>query len=276
METHERKFTGVFIPAWVIDLRLPLQAEKLYSIILSLQGADGCYASTRYLGDQLNVNERQAREWLRLLREAELIYTVRVDGRRRWIKARLDTPAVPPPGRPAENCRADRQETAGQPGDISPTDIIDDSKGNKSEGKTLHALARDIFLYQYREWVGQDFPYWDGKAAGGLSALLKQLRAYVQKHRVAMKPDAPALTDAELLDQLDGFLVKVGLLTEEDGFILDNFNPNYLSGSFNKLVTTLTNRANGTEQRYRQARDRQRAHDRQQGWADLLRAARGL
>lgn len=282
MDTNEtRKFTGIFLPAWVLDLSLPPQAEKLYCIVLALQGSEGCYASSRYLGEQIGTSERQAQAWIKLLRERGLVRIGKADGRRRWLVAMLDNPNLPKGeaglrGSPEENRGADPRKTSPQPRNKPRTYNKEDNKGDNMEGKTLHSIARSIFTFHYKHWVDAEYPYWDGKDAGGLASLLKKLRSITEAHREETKPGAPPLTDEELLDNFDSFLTKVGMLGAEDEFILNNFSPAFLNSSFNKLVTTLRNKANGNyKERLRQARAALRANDRAQQWGELLKHARG-
>lgn len=280
---NQRKFTGIFLPAWVLDLHLPSQAEKLYCIILALQGSEGCFASSRYLGDQIGTTERQAQTWIKLLRERGLVRIGKADGRRRWLVATLDNPNLPKGeaglrGSPEENRGAAPQETSPQPRRKPRTYIKEDSKlDNKKDEppqRTVHSLAKDIFLFHYKHWVEADYPYWEGKDAGGLSSLLKKVRTIAEAHREETRPGSPPLTEVELLDNFDSFLTKVGLLGAEDEFILNNFTPAYINGQFNKLVTSLRNKANGNyKERLRQTRAALRANDRAQQWGELLNFA---
>lgn len=279
--TQNRKFTGVFLPAWVMDMNLPTKAEKLYCIILALQGGEGCFASSQYLGDSLGCSRRQAQEWIKYLTDRGLVRASRSNGRQRWLVAVMDNPSLPIGD--AETRTSDVKKPAHQLRGKPRAYNIEDSKGDKdtpTEAKppagSIHSIAKDIFKFHYQHWVEAEYPYWDGKDAGGLSRLLKQVRTIAEAHRAETKPDAPPLTDVELLDNFDAFLTKVGLLGAEDEFIINNFSPAFISGSFNKLVTTLRNKANGNyKERLRQTRAALRANDRAQQWGDLLKFAGG-
>lgn len=79
----EPKFTGVWIPAGVFQLKqISLTAKVLYGVIEALDGDDGCFASNAWLSRHLGLEERQIRNILLELTDACLIRREQVDGRR--------------------------------------------------------------------------------------------------------------------------------------------------------------------------------------------------
>ena len=79
----EPKFTGVWIPAGVFQLKtISLTAKVVYGVVEALDGDDGCFASNAYLSRHLGLEERQIRNILGELTDACLIRREQVNGRR--------------------------------------------------------------------------------------------------------------------------------------------------------------------------------------------------
>lgn len=79
----EPKFTGVWIPAGVFQLKqISLTAKVLYGVIEALDGDDGCFASNAWLSRHLGLEERAIRYILAELTDACLIRREQVNGRR--------------------------------------------------------------------------------------------------------------------------------------------------------------------------------------------------
>lgn len=87
METHERKFTGFWMPRdiWEHPDLLPLE-KFLWAEILSFEGKDGCYASNKYLAKILRCSEKYIGKMVKKLKDLRLIYQHSFDGRRRYLK----------------------------------------------------------------------------------------------------------------------------------------------------------------------------------------------
>jgi hypothetical protein len=79
----EPKFTGVWIPAGVFQhSAISITAKVVYGVVDALDNDDGCFASNAYLSRHLGLQERQLRNLLKELDDANLIVREDVDGRR--------------------------------------------------------------------------------------------------------------------------------------------------------------------------------------------------
>jgi len=79
----EPKFTGVWIPAGVFQhSAISITAKVVYGVVDALDNDDGCFASNTYLSRHLGLQERQLRNLLKELDDANLIVREEVDGRR--------------------------------------------------------------------------------------------------------------------------------------------------------------------------------------------------
>jgi len=112
-ETHEKKFTGWWIPAYVVEL---LQDKTISKSELLLLGAihgftdkgKGCYASNEYLGKLIGVSASRIGYLVNHLKELGLVKQTKFDGRHRWIITRWD---VPPKEISDQNNEADSVKT---------------------------------------------------------------------------------------------------------------------------------------------------------------------
>lgn len=86
-ENNQRNFIGVWIPKhiWERNDIKPL-AKMLWAEITALEKEEGCFASNAYLADFLGVTERYIKELISELKEKKLLYQVKFDGKRRWLK----------------------------------------------------------------------------------------------------------------------------------------------------------------------------------------------
>lgn len=88
-ETHKRQCTGVWLPVEVLDDESLIPTDKILLVeIDSLRGEnnEGCFASNEYLGRHVNLSPRGVETAIRRLKDKGLIYQVKFDGRRRWLK----------------------------------------------------------------------------------------------------------------------------------------------------------------------------------------------
>ena len=125
-ETHEFKFTGVWIPKEVVfDERLSFLEMMLYSVIHSLEGDEGCFASNAYLAKMCRRSEVQIGAAVSKLKKYGYVYQAKFDGRKRWLKV----------GRPAENHGSDSLKTRRQTHEKQGVDNIDDTIVDRIEEK---------------------------------------------------------------------------------------------------------------------------------------------
>lgn len=83
-----RKFKGIWIPKEIwLDTDLPMMAKILWAELNSLHDNEngGCYASNEYLTNFLQITERRIQQLLKILKEKELIESIKSDGRIRKI-----------------------------------------------------------------------------------------------------------------------------------------------------------------------------------------------
>lgn len=90
-ETHERKFTGWFIPVHIVDLydadELTLKEAILLAIIDSLSHPEkGCFASNEYLGKRIKLIATEVSRVISKLKKMGLLVQISFDGRRRYLK----------------------------------------------------------------------------------------------------------------------------------------------------------------------------------------------
>lgn len=77
------KFTGVWIPSAVFSHKgISMTAKVVYGVIDGLDNDDGCFASNAYLSEHLGLCERQLRNILKELDDANLIARTEIGGRR--------------------------------------------------------------------------------------------------------------------------------------------------------------------------------------------------
>ena len=153
----EPKFTGVWIPAGVFQTStVSLTAKVVYGVVEALDNDDGCFASNAYLSRHLGLGERQVRNILQELDEANLITRVDVDGRR-VIRTVEKTAIVKALGE-AKNCLGGRKNIATGGGNKLPTYNKEDNKGDKDTGKELGWIVclpfgSEAFIASWKSWV---------------------------------------------------------------------------------------------------------------------------
>lgn len=92
-EIHERKFRGVWIPAWIFDM---FENEKndlrprdilMYANIDSLhdEKKGGCWASNAYLGKRTGISEDLAGRVVNKLIRLGMVNNIGFDGRHRYL-----------------------------------------------------------------------------------------------------------------------------------------------------------------------------------------------
>jgi len=91
VETHERQFTGMWIPAEVVELfdddLINMKEMVLLATIHSFSKTQlGCFASNAYLGKTINVGEERIRQMIAHMKELRLLTQTKFDGRKRWLK----------------------------------------------------------------------------------------------------------------------------------------------------------------------------------------------
>jgi hypothetical protein len=153
----EPKFTGVWIPAGVFQTsKVSITAKVVYGVVEALDNDDGCFASNAYLSRHLGLGERQIRNILQELDEANLITRVEVDGRR-VIRTVEKTAVVKALGEEV-NCLGGRKNIATGGGKKLPTYNKEDNKSDKDTVKQQIWIARlpfgsEAFLTAWKSWV---------------------------------------------------------------------------------------------------------------------------
>lgn len=140
----EPKFTGVWIPAGVFQLKqISITAKVLYGVVEALDGDDGCFASNAWLSRHLGLEERQIRNLLGELTDACLIHRMEVNGRRvirtvekialdnAWASACVTKSEPVKELGEAMDCRGGRQKIATGGGKKLPTYNKEDNKEDK-------------------------------------------------------------------------------------------------------------------------------------------------
>ena len=153
----EPKFTGVWIPAGVFQLKtISLTAKVVYGVVEALDGDDGCFASNAYLSRHLGLEERQIRNILQELDEANLITRVDVGGRR--VINTVEKTAIVNALGEAKNCLGGRKNIATGGGKKLPTYNKEDNKGDKDTVQQQMWIVRlpfgsEAFLSAWKSWV---------------------------------------------------------------------------------------------------------------------------
>lgn len=123
----EPKFTGVWIPAGVFQTsKVSITAKVVYGVVEALDNEDGCFASNAYLSRHLGLGERQIRNILQELDEANLITRVEVNGRR--VIRTVEKMAVVKALGEEENCLGGRKNISTGGGKKLPTYSKEDNK----------------------------------------------------------------------------------------------------------------------------------------------------
>lgn len=90
MEQHSKQFTGWWIPAYAIELFEDRTINAKELILLAtvhsyVEKGEGCFASNRFLGEKIRVQESQIKKMISHLKELGLLMSSGFDGRRRWL-----------------------------------------------------------------------------------------------------------------------------------------------------------------------------------------------
>lgn len=167
----EPKFTGVWIPAGVFQLKtISLTSKVVYGVVEALDGDDGCFASNAYLSRHLGLEERQIRNILSELTDACLIRREQVNGRRviRTVeKIALDNAfanASVTKSEPvkeigeATDCHRGRQKIAVGGGNKLPTYSKDDNKEDRDTKEnapwvTPLPFESEAFSKAWMSWI---------------------------------------------------------------------------------------------------------------------------
>lgn len=153
----EPKFTGVWIPAGVFQhTTISITAKVVYGVVEALDNDDGCFASNAYLSRHLGLGERQVRNILQELDEANLITRVEVDGRR-VIRTVEKTAIVKALGE-ANNCLGGRKNIATGGGKKLPTYNKEDNKEYKDTKEPITWTVQmpfdsDEFSKAWMSWI---------------------------------------------------------------------------------------------------------------------------
>lgn len=153
----EPKFTGVWIPAGVFQhLTISITAKVVYGVVEALDNDDGCFASNAYLSRHLGLGERQVRNILQELDEANLITRVEVEGRR--VIRTVEKSAIVKALGEAKNCLGGRKNIATGGGKKLPTYNKEDNKGDKDTVQQQMWIVRlpfgsEAFMNAWKSWV---------------------------------------------------------------------------------------------------------------------------
>lgn len=132
----ERIVKGIWVPIEIWQDADLCWNEKVLLMEIDSFTSRGkeCYISNEYICDLLGVGERTARAYVSHLIERDLVRLVKFDGRVRYLESNL--PSLQ--GRPADNCRADRQKIAGQSGKKLPDTYSKDTGINRPKEKSIN------------------------------------------------------------------------------------------------------------------------------------------
>lgn len=217
----EPKFTGVWIPAGVFQhLTISITAKVVYGVVEALDNDDGCFASNAYLSRHLGLGERQIRNILGELDDANLITRVDIDGRR-VIRTVEKTAIVKALGE-ANNYLGGRKEIATGGGKKLPTYNKEDNKGDKDTGKELGWIVclpfgSDTFIASWKSWVAyrkeikkkltdssvqaqfKDFVLWgESKSIASIEQSIKQgWQGLFEPKQVSVKGNTKPLTASD-------------------------------------------------------------------------------
>jgi len=92
-ETPKPRFTGLFLPAEILELKKTLKLSYFELLLLSWVDAyynekyGGCFASNKHLSEKMGTEENTIAKGLTRLRKLKLIEDISFDGRRRVIRA---------------------------------------------------------------------------------------------------------------------------------------------------------------------------------------------
>ncbi len=158
----EPKFTGVWIPAGVFQTsKVSITAKVVYGVVEALDNEDGCFASNAYLSRHLGLGERQIRNILQELDEANLITRVEQNGRR--VIRTVEKMAVVKALGEEENCLGGRKNIATGGGKKLPTYSKEDNKEiiNTKGAKDLESIpwtsdlpfSSEAFSKAWQSWI---------------------------------------------------------------------------------------------------------------------------
>lgn len=120
--TSQRSFQGVWIPKEIyLDERLGALEKILLVEIASLDNGDGCFASNEYFAEFCQCSDKQVRNMIAKLKELGLVEQVKFDGRKRWLKTRMEKTSM----QTGKNCHPDRKNLP-----VSKTDTTRDNINN--------------------------------------------------------------------------------------------------------------------------------------------------
>jgi len=92
-ESPNPRFTGIFIPVEILELKVLTPFDQIllsWIDALYCKKNGGCFASNKYLAEQLNVKENTLSKNLTKLRRLGLIENVSFDGRKRVIRSTIN------------------------------------------------------------------------------------------------------------------------------------------------------------------------------------------
>ena len=152
----EPKFTGVWIPAGVFQhLTISITAKVVYGVVEALDNDDGCFASNAYLSRHLGLGERQVRNILQELDEANLITRVEVEGRR--VIRTVEKSAIVKALGEAKNCLGGRKNIATGGGKKLPTYNKEDNKDKDTVQQQMWIVrlpfGSEAFMNAWKSWV---------------------------------------------------------------------------------------------------------------------------
>lgn len=183
----EPKFTGVWIPAGVFQTsKVSITAKVVYGVVEALDNDDGCFASNAYLSRHLGLGERQIRNILQELDEANLITRVEINGRR--VIRTVEKMAVVKALGEEENCLGGRKNIATGGGKKLPTYNKEDNKGDKDTG-TASVMKKVIKDLDSIPWTS-DLPF-------SSEAFSKAWQSWIDYRKELKKPLKDATVKAQ-------------------------------------------------------------------------------
>ena len=87
---NDFKFTGLWTPKEIIlDTKLSWLQKNMWSVINSMQGNDGCFASDKYLSELFNVHPKHINRAIKGLIDLGYVIKIRFDGKKRYLKTTM-------------------------------------------------------------------------------------------------------------------------------------------------------------------------------------------
>lgn len=120
------RFTGIWIPSEVLSLPLTVTAKLTYGLLAGLDNEDGCYASNGYIASILGCSDRQVRNIINELSDANLVIRGSTNGIR--IIRTIEKDALVKNLEAETDFRPRRKRISAGGGSAFPPNSIDDTK----------------------------------------------------------------------------------------------------------------------------------------------------